>query len=169
MGLEDADRSPVQWQVTDPEPGGSARTMVWSVVIFAIPAAVVLITYGSAPGHGWVALAALCFTLIGVGIGTIDWWRDRHAVVDLRVERAGRPAEFTVRDINGRVGTYRVDAVERVRVTQSDSWPETLSMRITVGGTTIRTRSGLAEQADPLLRAFEEAGATVTCKVITPD
>jgi hypothetical protein len=42
-------------------------------------------------------------------------------------------------------------------------------MRITVGGTTIRTRSGLAEQADPLLKAFEDAGATVTCKVIAKD
>jgi hypothetical protein len=169
VGPEDADRRPVEWRASDSDPGLGTRTMIWTIVIFAFPCVVVATALRSSPVEPWVVLGAVCVTLVGAAIGVGEWRQDRHAVVDLRLDRAGRPAEFTVRRIDGRVGTYPVDAVTRVRVTRYDSWPPTLSMRITVDGHTVRTRIGLAEEAEALLTAFQAVGATIQTTTVRQD
>jgi hypothetical protein len=59
--------------------------------------------------------------------------------------------------------------VSRIRVTRDLGDHETLSMRISVGDKTVRTRSGLAETAVTFLAMCTEAGAEVTYKTDTSD
>jgi uncharacterized membrane protein len=151
-----------EWRAFSDDPKDGVRTMRWSVVVFALPAVALLVAGGT---DAWATLGAAGFVLVGLLIGTIDRWRDRRAVVELRVD----PSRLSVRRVDGRRAEYVTAAVERVHVTRREEDPASASLRIHVGGKIVRSRSGPADQADEALGLLTRAGVKVTTRREIPD
>lgn len=154
---------PDEWLAGDDESRGGCAFGI-AMGVFGLPAVALLFAGAAATvwGSGLVGL------LVSAGLvcGAIDWWRGRRAVVAITL--AG-PDEFVVRRMDGRVARYPFAEVGRVRATRDADEDDTLSMRISVRGRVVRTRSGPASTARTFLALCEEAGATVTHRIATSD
>lgn len=169
----DGGDEPTEWRADDDNPRTAVRTLVWSIVLFALPGVVIIAAGGFGPGGGWTLSVAAGFLLIGVLVGIFGWSRDRRSIVAMRVESGAGPiadaVRFTVRRLDDSSTTYPAAAVDRVRVTREESDPPSIRMRLRIGGANHRTRSGPADTAEPFLGIFAETGAAITTRTLLPD
>jgi hypothetical protein len=162
-----------EWRADDDNPRTAVRTLVWGIVLFALPGIVIVAAGGSGPGAGWTWSVAAGFLLIGGLIGIFGWSRDRRSIVAMRLEPAAGSfadsVQFTVRRLDDSTTTYPAAAVDRVRVTRDQSSPPSVQLRMRIGGANHRTRSGPADTAEPFLGIFAENGAAITTRTVLPD
>lgn len=163
VGQSSSEDAPVEWWASDEYLHG-ARDFWVTMLVCALPAVVLL--FAGAGGTVLGAAFVLAFVPAGVAIGTIDVWRGRRAIVSITVDG---PDDFVVRQVDGRVTRYPFAAVTRVRATRDDS-EDTLTMRISVAGRVVRTRSGRAGSAAATFLAMcAEAGAVMTHRIADSD
>lgn len=168
MAQPQRDDMPVQWRATSDRPPERAG-FVASVVVFALPALVILFAGGA--GTVWGAVLIVFFVAVGVVVGAHDWRRARRIVIAIGLDG---PERFVVRQADGQVVRYPIASVERVQVIYRHDIEVTphsspLAMRITVAGRVVRTRPGPDDTARTFLAMCEEAGATMTSRTVVPD
>lgn len=163
MGRSDSEDSLPAWRAFDGNAHGG-RAFGVSLLVFSLPVLALLVA--GAARTGWGAAVILVLLVAAVGIGTIDWRRDRRSATLIMVNG---PDEFVVHQVDGRVANYSFGAVSRVVATRDGQDDGIMWMRISVGGRTVRTRSGLADTASTFLAMCEEAGAAVTHKTYVAD
>lgn len=168
MAEGDVDDAPAEWRATN-DNARAGRSFAIGVFICGLPALIVLFAGDIATAFGVVFM--LTFLAIGVVVGGVDWWRIRRSAVAIRM--AG-PTDFVVERVDGRVTRYPIAAVERVGVVHREDLDDyihttTLTMRISVAKTVVRTRPGPADTAGTFLAMCQEAGARMTSRTHAPD
>ncbi|MFC7531893.1 hypothetical protein [Actinoplanes sp. GCM10030250] len=131
---------PVVWRAKTDDPGHAWREGGQLVAASLIPA--VLILCAGAAMDAFTGAFWLALLLVPVAAAYAGWsiFRDRRALVD--VELAG--TEFTLVRRDGSRTTVPASQVRRIDVCRTlyDGTPESITMRLHVGGRAERTRPG---------------------------
>lgn len=166
---DDADRM-LEWRTGYGRASSLGRTLILFVVIFAVPALIILIIAAVMSALSWLLVPCLVgLPVVGALFGLFAWSRNRRHVVTMWLEPRAGVRTFTVLRADDSRASFPVSAVRRIRVMRVRDTPERLNMRLWVGSRVERTKIGEAAVADRLLGVFSEAGVPIRTQVVRPD